>query len=109
MGIFDAIKNVVGNLDPKMLDPLVGKIGAIDFAPILKNLEGKAATDSKVALVLNFLKKLSKEKPQNASQLMNIANGFDSNELSSALDRVDKMDIPGLDMLVSLLKNFVKK
>lgn len=110
MSIFDALKSVVGNLDPKMLEPLVGKIGAINFAPIISNLEAKAKTDSKIAPLVNLLKTLSKEKPQNASQLLDITKGFNAKDLSQAFGKVEKLDdIPGLQMLLPLLKNFIQK
>lgn len=108
MSIFDALKKVVGS-NANLLDPIVGKIGAIDFAPIIEKLEGHAKDDAKIAPVLNLLKKLSNEKPQNASQFINIANGFDAKELNEALDKIDKLNIPGIDNLIPLLRNFIKK
>ena len=87
MSIFDAVKKVMGS-NANLLDPIVGKIGAINFAPIIEKLEGHAKDDAKITPVLNLLKKLSNEKPQNASQFINIANGFDGKELNEALDNL---------------------
>ena len=108
MSIFDTLKSVVGNLDGKMLDSIVGKIGAIDFSPILSKLEAPAKNDSKINILTDFLKKLSHDKPQNASQFINITKGFNSKDLAEALSKVEKLDIPGLQALAPLLKNFIK-
>ena len=62
--------------------------GAINFSPIIEKLEGHAKNDSKITPLLNLLKKLSKEKPQNASQFINITNGFDPKELNEALNKI---------------------
>lgn len=108
MGILDIAKGILGN-NNKLLDPIVGKIGAINFSPIIEKLEGHAKNDSKITPLLNLLKKLSKEKPQNASQFINITNGFDPKELNEALNKIDSLNIPGIDNLIPLLKNFIKK
>ena len=108
MSIFDTLKSVVGNLDGKMLDPIVGKIGAIDFSPILSKLDVLSKNDSKINILSDYLKKLSHEKPQNASQFIDITKGFDAKALSEALSKVEKLEVPGLQALAPLLKNFIK-
>lgn len=108
MGFFDTVTSVAGSLDSKIPDSIVGKIGAIDFSPILSKLETPAQNDAKLGSLTDFLKKLSHEKPQNAAQLINITKGFDTKDLAEALTKAEKLGIPGLQSLAPLLKNFIK-
>ena len=108
MSILNALQSVLGNKNGNLLDAVVGKIGAIEFAPILSQLDSFAKGDSKINVLSDLLKKLSREKPKNANQFSNIVNGFDAKDLSEALSKVEKLDIPGLQALAPLLKNFIK-
>ena len=89
MGIFDKLnlKSIIGNLDPNLLNTIISKLGDINFAPIVKNLEGKAAGDPKISSLVNMLKNLSAAKPQTADQLLNITKKFDAKDITDALNK----------------------
>jgi predicted transcriptional regulator len=110
MGILDNLnlKSIIGNLDPNLLNTIIAKMGNIDFSPIVKHLEGKAAGDSKISSLVKMLKNLSSTKPQTADQLLNITKQFDATEITEALNKVEKDDIPGIQALSSALKTFIK-
>lgn len=110
MGILDNLnlKSILGNLDPNLLNNVISKMGNIDFSPIVKNLEGKAAGDAKISSLVNMLKNLSATKPQNADQLLNITKKFDAKDITEALNKVEKDDIPGIQALSAALKSFIK-
>ena len=110
MGIFDKLnlKSIIGNFDPNLLNTIISKLGDINFAPIVKNLEGKAAGDPKISSLVNMLKNLSAAKPQTADQLLNITKKFDAKDITDALNKVEKDDIPGIQALSTALKTFIK-
>ena len=110
MGLFDKLnlKSIIGDLDSNLLNSIISKLGDIDFSPIVKNLEGKAAGDTKIASLVKMLKNLSAAKPQTADQLLNITKKFDATEITEALNKVEKDDIPGIQALSTALKTFIK-
>lgn len=109
MSIFDALKSIATTIDPKLFDGIIAKLGGIDFAPIIKNMEGKAKGDNSIATVLNLLKNLSAAKPATAKQLTDITSKFNAKELTSGLNKVENMDdLPGMNIISQALKTFIK-
>ena len=109
MNLFDTIKSIATQLDPKMFDSIIGNMSKINFAPIISNLESKVGTNAKLATVVNLLKSLSAAKPNTANQLVDITSKFNAKEVLEGLNIAEHMDdLPGMNIISQALKSFIK-